>query len=174
MKRGTDRLLVIMTAGIGLIVLAWLIALFVVNARQEVQFSQDSPEGVVQQYLKALEGGNWEEAYGFLADSVKDTNTRRSYEKRMPEHIEQSRRILLEKSEVTDGQARVIVSIATFQSSGPMSTSEYTQRIDFRLNQEGGQWKIISPTYLPFFGIVPFEPRPVSAASPGQQAVLPL
>ena len=174
MKRGTDRLLVIMTAGIGLIVLAGLVALFVVNAREEVQFSQDSPEWVVQQYLKALEGGNWEEAYGFLADSVKDTNTRRSYEKRMPEHIEQSRRILLEKSEVTDGQARVIVSIATFQSSGPMSTSEYTQRIDFRLKQEGGQWKIISPTYLPFFGIVPFEPRPVSAASPGQQAVLPV
>ena len=174
MKRGTDRLLVLMTGGVGLIVLAGLIALFVVNSRQEVQLSQDSPEWVVQQYLKALEGGNWEEAYGFLADSVKDTNTRRSYETRMPAHIEQSRRILLEKSEVTDGQARVVVSISTFQSTGPMSTSEYTQRFDFRLKLEGGQWKIISPTYPPFFGLLPVEPRPVSAASPSQQAVLPV
>jgi len=162
-----------MTGGVGIIVLAGLIALFVVNSRKEVQLSQDSPEWVVQ-YLKALEGGNREEAYGFLADSVKDTDTRRSYEKRMPQHVEQSRRILLEKSEITDGQARVVVSISTFQSTGPMSTSEYTQRFDFRLKQEGGQWKILSPTYPPFFGLVPVEPRPVTAAIPDQQAVPPV
>lgn len=174
MKRGTDRLLVLMMGGVGLIVLVGLIALFVVNSRKEVQFSQDTPEWAVQQYLKALEERNSEAAYGFLADSAKDTNTRRSYERGMATPGEPSRRILLDKSEITDGQARVVVSISTFQSSGPMNTSEYTQRFDFRLKREGGQWKILSPTYPPFFGIVPVEPRPVSAAIPAQQAVAPV
>ena len=174
MKRGTDRLLVMMTASIGFIVLAGLVALFVVNSREEAQFSQDSPEWVVQQYLKALEEENWEKAYDFLAGSVKNENTRKSYERRMRENVEKSGRILLEKSAVTDGEAKVIVSISTFQSSGPMSTSEYTQRFDFRLKLEGGQWKIFSPTSLPFFGIVPVEPRPVSAAIPVQGAVAPV
>lgn len=168
--RSSDRLLLFLLAGVGIVLLAGIVALLLVGSRKPAEFSEGSPEKVVQQYLIALENGRWEEAYGYLSDSVKtDTpegkNVKQDYERRVVRR-ESSTRIILERSEATGSDATVAVSISTFRSTGPLDTSEFSQRIDFRLRLEGGQWKILSPSYPPYFGaLLPGPPRPPEPAS---------
>lgn len=154
MPRTSDRLLIAMLSGISLFVLIGLVALFFVGSRGEAQFPPGSPEAVAQSYLKALEDEDWEEAYSYLSDSVKVFGLRDAYKKRNlgPRIVDEaSRRVALESSEIRDGEARLTISVSTFRSSGPMQTSDYTSRIDFRLQKEGDEWKITSPTYPPYF-----------------------
>ena len=156
--------------GVGIVLLAGMVALLLVGGRKPVEFPEGSPEKVVQQYLLALENGRWEEAYGYLSDSVKTNtpdgrNVKQEYERRVVRR-ESSTRIILERSETTGTDATVAVSISTFRSTGPLDTSESSQRIDFRLRQEGGQWKILSPSYPPYFGaLLPGPPPPLEPAS---------
>ncbi len=154
MNRSSDKLLVIMVAGIAGFIVIGVVALFFVGNRGEAVFAPGSPEAVTQNYLKALEDQDWEEAYGYLSESVKSSRVRDSYiQRKGAGHVDEdaNRRIVLERSEVTGTEAKITISISTFRSSGPMETSDYTSRIDFRLQKEGDYWKITAPTYPPYF-----------------------
>ncbi|GEM_PF-888804 len=170
MPRPSDRLLLYLLAGVAIVLLAGMVALLLVGGRKPAEFPEGSPEKVVQQYLLALESGRWDEAYGYLSDSVKSNtlegkNLKQDYERRVVNH-QSSTRIILERSETTGTDATVMVSISTFRSTGPLDTSEHSQRIDFRLRQESGQWKIRSPSYPPYFGaLLPGPPSPLEPAS---------
>ena len=154
MKRSSDKFLIAMLSGIGLFIALGVVALFFIDRNGETEFPAGSPEALTQSYLKALEDSAWEKAYSYLSESVKDSRVRESYMNRKAGgHIDEdaSRRIVLESSEIKDGEARIIISVSTFRSSGPLQTSDYTTRIDFRLQKEGDEWKITSPTYPPYF-----------------------
>lgn len=154
MTRTSNRILIAMVSGAGLLVLVGLLALLLTGRRKEAEFPQGSPEWVAQSYIKALDDSDWEKAYSYLSDSIKDSRLLDSYKNRKAQGRvadEASRRVLLESSEVKEAEARITVSISTFRSSGPIQTSEYTFRIDFRMRKEGEEWKIVSPTYPPYF-----------------------
>ncbi len=154
MKRNSDKLLIAMLSGIGLFIVLGIVALFFIDRNGETEYPAGSPEALTQSYLKALEDNDWEKAYSYLSESVKDFRMREAYVNRKSGGYIQddaSRRLVLESSEIKDAEAKIVISISTFRSSGPLQTSDYTTRIDFRLRKEGDEWKITSPTYPPHF-----------------------
>ncbi|MBM2827179.1 MAG: hypothetical protein HW403_1243 [Dehalococcoidia bacterium] len=161
MTRGSDRILLFMLLGVGAAIVAGFVALVIVGRREVADFPANTPEGVVQRYLNALEHGDVEDAYGYLSRSIKDSDLEKNY-KRDGRHPgdESSRQVVLEKSEITGDEARVIVSISTFRSSGPMETSENTYQLHFKLKLEDGQWRIVTPSYPPYLGWLPVPPKP--------------
>ncbi|GAB4533203.1 MAG: DUF4878 domain-containing protein [Anaerolineales bacterium] len=61
-----DRFLTAILVGIALLVIASLTVFFARRGTQTYQ-PEDSPEGVIHNYLLALERGDYERAYGYLA-----------------------------------------------------------------------------------------------------------
>ena len=61
-----DRFLIAILAGIGLLVVAAFVLFFVRQSNLNY-VSDDTPEGVVQNFVLALHKGDYEKAYAYLA-----------------------------------------------------------------------------------------------------------
>lgn len=156
--RSSDRLLVGILVGIGVLLIAGVAALFVAQGRQPTQFPEDTPEGVVQRYLIALDEHNMERAYSYLASSVKDDRLKQDYYRTRSPMNDRSHRIVLDKSEIAGETAHIIVTVFTIYSSGAPGGSEQSIQLDFRLKREDAQWRITTPSYPPYLGLVPMHP----------------
>lgn len=125
--------LIALLAGVGLVVVIALIAVFARGGPAE--FPADTPEGVVQRYSQAVIDGDTATALTFLVPEVADSCTR------VPARSEDYRLTLLETTERED-TARVDVLIATVYESGPLGTSEYEYEEAFDLVKDGDTWLI--------------------------------
>ena len=97
--------------------------------------SADSPEGVIQMYLKnVIVGKNDLAASYFSSDSVcKASDIDRAY-------FSEDFRVNLVNTEITGDRAYVKVDI-NYASGGPFD-SGYSETQNYRLNKENGKWKI--------------------------------
>jgi hypothetical protein len=113
-----------------------LIAIFASNSRQASVLSPDTPEGVVQLYLRAVVDGKFETAIGLLSESSQCTvaDLDRAY-------IPSSLRVNLADSEV-DGDS-AIVKISVELGGGKIFDDGYSESHSYRLKNESGAWKIL-------------------------------
>jgi len=97
--------------------------------------SADSPEGVIQMYLKnVIVGKNDLAASYFSSDSVcKASDIDRAY-------FSEDFRVNLVNTEITGDRAYVKVDI-NYASGGPFD-SGYSEKQNYRLIKENGRWKI--------------------------------
>lgn len=127
-------------------------------------FPEDTPEGVVQRYLQALEKEDHSLAYSYLSADAKERKPFQEFRRELSfrsEKMEQ-RQVVLEKSGVFDSTAEVFVSITEFRPSGPLTfqASEYSFSASFFLQKENGKWLITDSTWPVFF------PRPIKPPPP--------
>ena len=134
------------TAVIALLVSAVAIAL--VTTRGEVDLlPADSPEGVVQRYLLALEREDYAEAYDYLSSdlrwrcSLEDFVSSRYWPENGGDHM------TLEKTQSFDGQALVTARVNVFDPDVPFGASEYSYERTFHLKLEAGQWRLTGPEW---------------------------
>ena len=121
---------------IAVMVLALIaVSIFVSSNRNETQYSQSSPEGVVQSYLKAvIEGKHDRAASFFTADSECDaSDIDRSY-------VSETLRVNLVSSEINGDTA--YVKIDANSNSGALLDEGYTETHTYRLVREGGSWRL--------------------------------
>jgi hypothetical protein len=75
---GADRFLIGILAGIGVLLLLAMVAVFLL--RQPVmQLAADTPGGTVQGFLQALERQEYDRTYGYLAESMANKPTREDF-----------------------------------------------------------------------------------------------
>jgi len=104
----------------------------------------DSPEGVVQRYLRAVRKEEYAEAYGYLSSDLQrrcrvEDFAGRSY---WP-YTEEDQQITLERSQTFDGSAVVTATVTHFDTEGvPFGASEYSYDRTFELKREDGQWRL--------------------------------
>lgn len=112
------------------------VAALLSSTRNKVEYSTQTPEGVVQRYLTAvIEGRNDKAAAFFSTNSTCDaTDLDRSW-------ISESVRVNLAKSEIEGDRAFLEVAI-DISSGGPFD-DYYTETHNFRLERESGNWKIL-------------------------------
>ncbi len=137
-------LVVAVTVVVGLLVSALTIAL--VTTRRGVDLRpEDSPEGVVQRYLLALEREDYGEAFAYLSSDLQrrcplDEFVGRGYWPDMDgDHV------TLEKTESFDGRALVTARVTVFSPDVPFGASEYSYDRTFYLKLENGQWRLTGP-----------------------------
>ncbi len=140
-----DRFLTAILIGIGLLV---IVALLVFFTRQNITYlSEDTPEGVVHNYVLAVLNKDYRKAYSYLADlEYKPTyeEFRQTFVTGYLGAADQGFRIGAGK--VVDDEATV--EIATiYAPSDPFST-DYNNLGEAHLIRQDGRWKIASlPAY---------------------------
>lgn len=141
-----DRFLLGILIGIGLLILAALVVFF---SRQSDQayVSDETPEGVVHNYVLSLLNKDYQKAYSYLADlENKPTyeNFRRSFATGMLNPSNTG--VKIGGSEITGEDATVEVSMI-YTPGDPFSTG-YSNVGSAQLVLENGEWKISAmPTY---------------------------
>lgn len=181
--KDVDKLLVAILGGIGALIIVGLAALFLLGGRSETVLPEDTPEGVVQRFVSALDKRDAETAYKYLSEGSKARWSYAEFQsaviagpQRFPPRSlgETSSRTILSKSTVRGDTAEVIVTISTVAGGGPFSYSEYTREEAIVLKREGGQWKIESFPEYEFLRPKEFRPpAPAVAVTPIPVTVTP-
>ncbi len=149
--KSSSRSLVIFGAVIGALALLALVLVLVTSKQPVKLFAEDTPEGVVQRYLLAIDAGDYQAAWNYLAPQPSDKpmtydDWRRSffYPATRPAY-----KATLGSVQVNSNQATVEVIIDTFrQSDGLFNNPVSTTRINFSLTHTSQGWKITDPTYV--------------------------
>lgn len=121
-------------AAVALLLIA--VSLFVTSNREATKYAPDTPEGVVQLYLKAIiEGKHDKAADYFVADSECDaSDIDRAY-------VSDTLRVNLVSSEI-DGNA-AYVKIEANLGSSTLFESGYNESHTYRLTRESSNWRLL-------------------------------
>lgn len=154
---GPDRSLFAIGAGIVVLVVVAVIAVVVLGSREAPSFSADTPEGVVQRYLAAVENEDHETAWAYFSADVQADRSLEEYRRTARDYAyygEQSRRVLFDRSEVNGNRARVWLTVEEYYGGGPFGGGE-TYRSDRQISlvREDGTWRIDDP-------LIGLEPMP--------------
>lgn len=163
-----DRFLTGILAGVGiLIVLA--VGMFFVRQGTQTYIEEDTPEGVVHNYIFALQQKDYDRAYGYLAnreyipskaDFVSFYTSGYMYNENNGVHILET--IMLGE---TNGEEIALVELSISQGGGGPFGSRYSTKESVELALEDGEWKIFRMPF-PFWewswfteSAVPIIPR---------------
>ena len=138
-----DRFLIVILVVIALLILTSL-SLFFSRQDNAVYLPEDTPSGIVHNYILAIEKGEYERAYGYLAEK-----------EFMPSYAEFEENFLfyenntgyqIGETAITGDTARVEVTI--MEGSGGFLFSRYYDYVEHaQLIQKSGNWKIIQMPY---------------------------
>jgi hypothetical protein len=141
-----DRFLTGILVGIAVLVVVAL-AVFFVRRDNQSYVSEDAPEGVVHNYVLAVLNGDYQKAYGYLAD----LDHKPTYEQFRDAFIKgivnpNNSAVDVGQSEVSNDTASVEVAMI-YNPSDPFSTG-YRDVQRAILVKQGNAWKLSSmPTY---------------------------
>ena len=140
-----DRFLNGMLAGIGVLILIALV-LFFVRQQQAEYLPDDSPQGVVHNYILGLIQHDYERAYSYLADKPEKPDLAQFQLELTRSEIE-IKRVSVTIGEVFLSGDTATVSLNMSQSyGGPITRSSwYTETA--QLIRENGTWKIVNIPY---------------------------
>jgi hypothetical protein len=152
-----DRFLIAILVSIGLLVVLAVVLFFVRQAPPEYQ-SEETPEGVVHNFILAMQQEDYEYAYRLIqAEENKPTFNKFTQtfisEGRYPENTS----VQLGETYITGESARVDLTI--IHSSNDPFNSTWDESSSAVLARQDGEWKIVSLPY-PYWGWDWYTPTP--------------
>jgi hypothetical protein len=139
-----DRSVLIIAGLIVALVVAAVAAALTLGSRPPTTYPPDSPEGVFQAYVRAVEARQPEVAYSHFSKRVKGLMTLEQYQKEYGRPVvtrERNSRLRIDRVEVTGDRATLYVTTEFVSGSGlDASRSSWTQQV--QLIREDGAWTI--------------------------------
>lgn len=146
-----DRFLIGILAGIGVLIVVALAVFFI--RRDGVDYGpEDTPEGVVSNYVVALQRGEYERAYGYLAsfENKPDLGAFRvPFDNFQAAEVARTGLDIQETTLYADGKEALVALVVLRGGNGPFDQG-YRETNSATLVLEGGAWKIRSMPY-PFW-----------------------
>jgi hypothetical protein len=147
------RTLIGFAIGIGALLVITVILVLTLGGRQPALLDKNTPQGVVQAYLLAIQEKDYQKAYSYLSpEDPKNPNSPfQSYENwlsSIQNSSESTWKANLGEVTVNGDSANVQIMIDIFNPGGPLSNPVRTNPMNFILKYNGTNWLIISPTYL--------------------------
>ena len=145
------RWLIIFAVIIGVLAIVAVSLVLLKKGDQVTLLPDDTPQGVVQGYLIAIQEEDYREAYDYLSF---DPSTEESYSRWKPrvggiyQMTQVTWKATLVKTTQNGDSASVEVSIDKFRPEGPFSGMTGNQLITFQLAKIDDKWFITSPTYV--------------------------
>lgn len=145
--KGSDKFLLAIVLGIAVLVAAAII--LVLRLPPPTYLPEDTPEGVVSNYLLALREGNYERAYGYLSPDLVGFPPNAA---EFAVDVQQNRWQFESGSNITlavqnsqtfsDGTARVEILRTTY-NSGPFGGGQYSNTFGLSLAPDNGSWRLV-------------------------------
>ena len=151
MKESSSRWL----AGVVLVVLVLIVlsvAVTLLNQREADLLPEDTPEGVVQSYLLAIDAGDSQTAYSYLSSKLKEACTQQNLRDSARWLEEGDLSATMEETKTLDGQAEVRVRVMQFHVSSnppipPFGSQESSNTAWYILEREGESWRFTEPPW---------------------------
>lgn len=146
-RSSSDKLLFAIVAGVILLV---IIAFVVVSRRPSPEFqAQNTPEGVVHDYLLALQLGNYERAYSFLSPTIAypaDTNEFYDSLREAPWEFTVSDNFsqVIESSETISEDSVAVIVREIYNTNSLFAGDDYFTTFRMRVEKDGELWKLVS------------------------------
>lgn len=137
-------------AVIGLLAVCTLVVTLIVSNRPVEMMPADTPQGVVQRYMIALEQKDYVTAWGYIAPQPVDN--RITYETWLQSFSyppgQSTRKVTLGSVNQQGAYATVEVVIDRFSYNGPFGDPVNTSYVSFSLQRIGSAWRITDPVYV--------------------------
>lgn len=142
--------------GAALIVIVVLSLAVALIGRGERTYAEDTPEGVVQRYLRAVLDRDATTATGYWSDELQE----RCDETDIGSQIRQPRdfRASLRETREVDGLTEVEVRLTERWGTDPFGGGQYTRSERYILDEFDGEWQIVEPGW-PIYWCPPAPPR---------------
>jgi hypothetical protein len=116
------------------------LALFFVRQDTQVYLSEDTPEGVIHNYALAMFNGDYQRAYGYLADEEYKPDY--NYFRQSISYNDFSQNaVRIGKAEYTGSNAAFVQVTVIYASNGPFSES-WNSSDSATLVQQDGKWRL--------------------------------
>lgn len=146
--KGTDKFLVAIVAGIVLLV---VVVFLVVLLRPEPEYkAEDTPEGVVHNYLLALQKGDYEKALNYLSSNVRhapkdvdefvDDMDGCSWRFR---DLDRDSSLIVLSADIRGDRAEVQIKQTVFYSGDVFNSDLSESEFEMTLKQQNGDWKLV-------------------------------
>ena len=133
-------------AVLALVVLSVVIAL-VSRAREAAPLSEDTPEGVVQAYLLAIERDDGAASYNYLGSTLRQYCSYSGFRETTTPMESRDMRVTLDGTERVDGEVEVNVHVSHVSLGPPLGGGESVYQVRFYLQQEGALWRFSQPPW---------------------------
>lgn len=144
-----DRFLMVILGGISLMIVFAVVLFFIRQEPQEFG-PEDTPDGVVRNYVLALQKGDYHRAYGYLQDDENKPDFT-SFQQTYLQVDGEIARAAVQLGEVviTGDQARVDITV--IHSGNDPFNRTWDETASALLTLQNGEWRIISMPY-PYWG----------------------
>jgi len=144
-----DRFLMIILGGIGLLVI-FAVVLFFIRQEPQDYGSEQNPEGVVRNYLLAIQKGDYQRAYLYLHEGEDKPDFALYQQSYLQSEGDIARAaVQLGEVEIVGNQARIDM-IIIHTSNDPFSRT-WDQAATALLTLQNGEWRIVNMPY-PYWG----------------------
>lgn len=143
-----DRFLLFLLIGIGVLVLLAVGLYLARSGVQQTYGDETTPEGVLRNYIIAVQKQDFERAYGFLSDTAKGKPARAAFQQTL---IASQNEML--RTEVDLGQAQfaddatAVVPVTLIHNVDSPFNTPYRDVQSVTLLKEDGKWKITTMPY---------------------------
>lgn len=143
-----DRFLLFLLIGIGVLVLLAVGLYLARSGGQQTYGEETTPEGVLRNYIVAVQKQDFERAYGYLSDTVKMKPGRAAFQQTL---IAAQNEILRTGADLGQTQladdATAVVPLTLIHNLDGLFNTPYRDVQSVTLLREGGKWKITSMPY---------------------------
>ena len=141
-----DRFLMIILGGIGLLVISTIL-IFIIRRNSQAYGPEDTPDGVLRNYILAISQEDYAKAYSYLPDSETKPDYGK-FQQRMRGKMSSIRHTALKiiSVEASDSEAKINVVI-TREGSDPFFDNRYSTNQTVLLRLQDGAWKL---TRIPY------------------------
>lgn len=150
-----DRFLLIILAGIGVLVLA-AIAIFFMRRGSREYGSEDTPQGVIRNYVLAIEKRDYARAYSYLSEGKNQPDFDTFRQDFLTRRVDPTRAAIIIGNELPSGDETIVDLVVVYSSSGPFSNSYREAAQALLTRNEAGEWKILRLPY-PYWGYSWYE-----------------
>ena len=138
---------------VAVLIIGTLILVLTLGKGNSPLLSENTPQGVVQRYLLAVQEKNYPAAYAYLvpSDPQNINNPAQTYDNWLisaQNNTNTTWKANLGTVTVNGDSATVIVMVDVFRAGGPFANPVNTNNLTFILKQSGATWLIVSPTDL--------------------------
>ena len=146
-KTSSGRWLAGISISVVVLAIVAVIVTLVAGSGDPKPLPSGSPEAAVQDFILAVDKGDYNTAYAMLHPDVQDYCSPTDFASNLTNQRDNSLRISLKSVDTIAGQTHVTVDITNFYGSPPFDYSESTYPAMFVVEQVDGTWMIQEAPY---------------------------
>lgn len=145
--KASNRFLLGFGIAIGALIIVTLVLVATIGQRNAPLLPENTPEGVVQRFLVAIQERDYPQAYSYLGpDRVGVKVTYEDWVRQFQYNRgEAGWKATLGQTVGTGDERTVEVIIEVFRPGGPFEDPVHTNRVNYFLKRTGDTWRIIMP-----------------------------